>query len=256
MIQRHFEPARRLAQLFQQTFWLTLRPQSARDQGVVLRQCFEIGNRSLFFVLVTLGFIAMVTTFQICLQLNRVTGDLSRVGPEYLKLLIHETAPTITALMLATRVGAGIAAEIGSMVATEQIDALRMNGIDPVEYLIVPRFLASLLMTPMLTICAAAASLGCSTATAYYAFEVNSRVFIDFSAITFSDIATGLVKSLTYGAVIPILSGYCGLTTKGGSEGVGSATTRAVIQSSLVVLILDFFISALSFAIFHPMQSA
>src|SRR5262249_61266378 len=97
------------------------------------------------------GFRGLVLVFRTCLQLKRVTGDLSPVGPEFLKALVHEFGPTITAMMLATRVGAGIAAEVGSMVVTEQVDALRMCGVDPVEYLIVPRVWASLVMTTVLT---------------------------------------------------------------------------------------------------------
>src|SRR5207237_8824487 len=98
------------------------------------KQLYQIGNRSLLFVAVTLGFIGMVLVFQTCLQINRVTGDLSQVGAEFVKILVHEFGPTLTAMMLATRVGAGIAAEVGSMVVTEQVDALRMCTVDPIDY--------------------------------------------------------------------------------------------------------------------------
>ena len=136
---------------------------------------YQIGNRSLLFVCVTLGFIGMVLVFQTCLQVNRVTGDLSQVGAEFLKLLVRDFGPSLTALMLATRVGAGIAAEIGSMVVTEQIDALRMSGVDPIDYLIVPRFLASLVMTGVLTMLGVAVALGTGALTAYFSFDVNPR---------------------------------------------------------------------------------
>src|SRR5438067_379862 len=115
-----------------------------RPQGEVVNQLFQVGNRSLVFVAVTLGFIGMVLVFQTCLQVNRITGDLSQVGAEFIKILVHEFGPSLTAMMLATRVGAGIAAEIGSMVVTEQVDALRMNNVDPIDYLIIPGFPASL----------------------------------------------------------------------------------------------------------------
>jgi phospholipid/cholesterol/gamma-HCH transport system permease protein len=212
---------------------------------------YQVGNRSLLFVAVTLGFVAMVGIYQVCYQLNQVTGDLSKVGAEFIKLLVHETAPTITAMMLCTRVGAGIAAEVGSMMVTEQVDALRMSGVEPVAYLIVPRFLACLVMVPVMTVLAAVVSLGTATAMAYYHFGVIPGVFLDFSAVAGSDIGTGLVKSVAYGAAIPVVSGYCGLTTHGGAEGVGGATTRAVINASLAVLVLDFVIGTLSFLIFH-----
>jgi phospholipid/cholesterol/gamma-HCH transport system permease protein len=154
-------------------------------------------------------------------------------------------------MMMCTRVGAGIAAEVGSMMVTEQVDALRMNGVDPVAYLIVPRFLACLLMLPVMTIFATMVSLTTGTAMAYYHFGVNPQIFLDPTAVAHGDLITGLVKSISYGAAIPVVSGYCGLTTRGGAEGVGSSTTRAVINASLAVLILDFIIGTLSFLIFH-----
>ena len=97
-----------------------------RPPGEIARQMFQIGNRSLVFIAVTLGFIGMVMMYQACLQFQRVTGDLSQVGGQFLPLVVSDFAPTLTAMMLATRVGAGIAAEIGSMVVTEQVDALRI----------------------------------------------------------------------------------------------------------------------------------
>lgn len=222
-----------------------------REPGEVVRQMYQVGNRSLLFVAVTMGFLAMVSIYQVCLQLNRVTGDLSKVGAEFVKLLIHETGPTITAMMLCTRVGAGIAAEVGSMMVTEQVDALRMNGVNPISYLIVPRFLASLVMVPVMVIFADGISVLTGSAMGYYHFGINPKVFIDFTGVTFGDVITGLTKSLSYGVAIPIISGYCGLTTYGGSEGVGSATTRAVINSSLAVILLDFILGMLSFLLFH-----
>ena len=144
---------------------------------------YQIGNRSLLFVCVTLGFLGMVLVFQTCLQVNRITGDLSQVGAEFIKILVHEFGPSLTAMMLATRVGAGIAAEIGSMVVTEQIDALRMNGVDPVDYLIVPRFLASLVMTGALTTIGVGAAIIMGALTAYYSFHLNPVVFLDPSHV-------------------------------------------------------------------------
>ena len=212
---------------------------------------YQVGNRSLVFVAVTLGFIGMVLVFQTCLQINRVTGDLSQVGAEFVKVLVHEFGPTLTAMMLATRVGAGIAAEVGSMVVTEQVDALRMCGVEPIEYLIVPRFLASLIMTGVLTVFGIAVALGMGTLTAHYSFHVNPRIFFDLSRVTLGDLATGGMKVLAYGASIPIVSGYAGLTARGGSEGVGWATTRAVIASSFTVIVLDLVLSAIGLFAFQ-----
>jgi ABC-type transporter Mla maintaining outer membrane lipid asymmetry permease subunit MlaE len=99
-----------------------------RPKGEIWRQLYSIGNKSLIFIIVTLGFIGMVMTYQACLQLARVTGDFSQIGPQFVRLIVSDFGPTLAALMLATRVGAGIAAEIGSMKGTEQIGARRMRG--------------------------------------------------------------------------------------------------------------------------------
>ncbi len=217
-----------------------------RPQGEVVNQLYIIGNKSLVFVAVTMGFIGMVMVYQSCLQLNRITGDLSQVGPEFLKLIIQDFAPTITCLMLATRVGAGIAAEVGSMKVTEQVDALRMSGITPVNYIIVPRFIASVIMTYVMVIFAVVVTFGAGGLTAMFSFGVNPNLFFDMSRVEWFDVIIGAWKTLAYGMAIPIISGYCGLRAKGSAEGVGSATTAAVIGSSFAVILLGFFISGVA----------
>src|SRR5256885_11134575 len=122
------------------------------ERGALAHQMYEIGNRSLFFLTVVMGFIGTILCLQAGLQTKRVVPDLSMLGASYLELLVRELAASIVALMLATRVGAGIAAEIGSMVVTEQVDALRMCAADPIDYLVKPRFVASIVMTTVLTI--------------------------------------------------------------------------------------------------------
>ena len=250
---RLLDDLREQAAVFRRVLWRTAVGSlgGRRQPGEVWRQMYQVGNRSLVFIVVTLGFIGMVLVFQTCLQINRVTGDLSQVGAEFVKVLVHEFGPTLTAMMLATRVGAGIAAEVGSMVVTEQVDALRMCGVEPIEYLIVPRFLASLIMTGVLTVFGIAVALGMGTLTAHYSFHVNPRIFFDLSRVTLGDLATGGMKVLAYGASIPIVSGYAGLTARGGSEGVGWATTRAVIASSFTVIVLDLVLSAVGLFAFQ-----
>ena len=152
--------------------------------------------------------------------------------------------------MLATRVGAGIAAEIGSMVVTEQVDALRMCAADPIDFLLVPRFLASMVMTTALIVWAATVAFFAGAAPAYVAFDVPLRTFCNMQLIDAGDLTIGLSKCVAYGAAIPIVSGYCGLSTFGGSEGVGWATTRAVVNSSLAIIILNAFISTAGLLIF------
>jgi phospholipid/cholesterol/gamma-HCH transport system permease protein len=237
--------ARTLADVLARTVSGVLR--GRREPGEVIAPMYQIGNRSLLFVAVTLGFIGMVLVFQTCLQLNRVTGDLSVVGAEFAKIMVHEFGPTLTAMMLATRVGAGIAAEIGSMVVTEQVDALRMSAVDPIDYLIVPRFIASLVMTMVLAVFGVIVALALGTLTAKLSFRVNPAVFLDFSRVVWGDLAVGVSKCVAYGAAIPVVSGTCGLLARGGSEGVGWATTAAVIGSSFAVIVLDFVLSGIGY---------
>ena len=218
---------------------------SQRPPGEVAHQMYVVGNKSLLFVAVTLGFIGMVMVYQSCLQLNRITGDLSQVGPEFLKLIVRDFGPSITALMLATRVGAGIAAEVGSMKVTEQVDALRMSGVTPIDYLITPRFIACVVMSAVLTVLAVVIAYGAGGMTAYASYGVNPRTFFDVSRVGMGDVVLGLVKTFAYGMSIPIISGYCGLNARGSSEGVGAATTAAVIGSSLAVIVLNFIISGI-----------
>src|SRR5215470_3521614 len=146
-------------------------PRARRGEpGEILHQMFEIGNRSLMFILVCLGFLGMVLVYQTCLQLSRITGDPSPIGPEFLKIVIHEFGPTLTGMMLATRVGAGIAAEIGSMVVTEQVDALRMTGVAPFDFLVLPRVVASSIMALVLSAIGALAMHGAGGLTARLSF--------------------------------------------------------------------------------------
>ena len=215
-----------------------------RPHGGLWHQLYWIGNRSLVFIVVTLGFIGMVMTYEACLQLSRVTGDFSQVGPQYLRLIVSDFAPTLTALMLATRVGAGIAAEIGSMKVTEQVDALRMSGVLPIDYLIVPRFVASLVMTLALSVIGGVVMFAAGGLTANYSFGVNPSVFFDAQLIRGRHVVLLLLKAAAFGAAIPVIAGFCGLRARGSSEGVGWATTAAVIGSSFAVIALDFAISA------------
>src|SRR5262249_58841068 len=122
------------------------------DRDEAVRQAFAAGNRSLVFILVTMSFIGMIMVLETCFQAQRLVGDYSLVGPGYLQLLVREFAPTIGAMMLATRVGAGIAAEVGSMSVTEQIDALKSFGADPIAELVAPRALACAFTVPALLI--------------------------------------------------------------------------------------------------------
>jgi phospholipid/cholesterol/gamma-HCH transport system permease protein len=226
------------------------RRRGGRPKGEIVRQMHSIGNRSLIFIIVTLGFIGMVMTYQACLQLSKVTGDYSQVGPQFIRLIISDFGPTLCGLMLATRVGAGIAAEIGSMKVTEQIDALRMSGVLPIDYLIVPRFIASIVMTLALATIGSMIMYGAGGVTADFSYGVNPNAYYDISQLRFRHFGMFVIKAIAYGAAIPIVAGFCGLRARGSSEGVGWATTAAVIGSSFAVIVLDFIISAAALFLF------
>jgi phospholipid/cholesterol/gamma-HCH transport system permease protein len=243
-----FVGGRELYSVFVRTLYYVVR--GKRDKGAVARQMFEIGNKSLFFVSITMGFLGMILVYQAGLQAKRVVPDFTMLGATYLELLVRDFAASLGALMLATRVGAGIAAEIGSMVVTEQVDALRMCAADPIDFLVVPRFLASMVMTTVLIVWAGTVAFLAGAGTAYVAFDVPLQTFFNMSLVDWGDLSTGLTKCIAYGAAIPVVSGYCGLSTFGGSEGVGWATTRAVVNSSLAIIILNAFISTAGLLIF------
>ncbi len=243
-----FQTAKELYSIFVRTLYYTFR--GRREPGVVGEQMYEIGNKSLFFLTVVMGFFGTILVYQAGLQNKRVLPDLTMLGATYLELLIRDLAASIGALMLATRVGAGIAAEIGSMVVTEQIDALRMSAADPIDYLIKPRFVASIVMTTALIIWSATVAFTAGMITAYVFFDVAPRTFANVGLVDIGDLSIGLAKCVAYGAAIPIVSGHSGLAAHGGSEGVGWATTRAVVNTSLAVIMLNLIISTAGLMIF------
>lgn len=222
------------------------------ERKALVEQAYSIGNGSVLFITVTMGVVGMITVLQTGIQTARVLPEHSLLGANIIQIMVREFAPTVCALMLATRVGAGIAAEIGSMVVTEQVDALRMSGADPVEYLVVPRFVASVVMTTSLVFWALFASLAAGTMAANRVFDLNFSTFVNFGLVSYGDYMVCLMKAVAYGAAIPIVSSVRGLTTFGGSEGVGWATTNAVVHSSLAIIVLDLILSLFGYVVFPP----
>ena len=215
----------------------------------VWRQMYIIGNQSLVFITVTLGFLGLITTYQTALQIQQIIPDFTMLGAAFLQLLIREFGPTIAGLMIATRVGSGIAAEIGSMVVTEQVDALRMCNADPVRYLIVPRTVACAWMVLMLSIYGVFVAMLAGMLIGNAVFGINFETFWNLALVESSDLIIGVIKALAYGTAIPVIAAQAGLETTGGSEGVGWATTRAVVNTSFAVIVLDFIISAIGYVV-------
>lgn len=213
------------------------------------RQAYSVGNQSFVFVSVVLGFMGMIMVYQSGYQAQKIVGDLSLLGAIYLRLMVREFAPTITAMMLATRVGTGIAAEIGSMVVTEQVDALRMNNAEPIQYLVVPRFIATVVMTVVLSIISIVVSFLTGMMIAKSVFGVNPSTFYNTDMLAWGDIILFLMKATAYGMAIPVIAAEAGLGALGGSEGVGWATTKSVVNASLMITFLDFILSGFAYAV-------
>ena len=165
--------------------------------------------------------------------------------------MIKELGPVLTALMLAGRVGSGIAAELGSMVVTDQVSALRALGTDPVRKLVVPRVLAGFIMCPILTVVANAVGLLGGWIIAVSQLRVASSVYWQsvIDGLYLEDVWMGLIKPFFLGFIIVSIGCHVGLRTKGGTQGVGRSTTSAVVAASVTVLVVDFFVTRLLISI-------
>jgi phospholipid/cholesterol/gamma-HCH transport system permease protein len=231
----------------------SLRTLPRLEAALAVRQLFELGNRSLVFVVVVLGFTGAILVIQASLQARRIIGDLSLIGPTFLQLLVREFGPTIVALMIAARYGAGVAAELGAMRVTEQVDALQMAGEEPAAFLVAPRLVAGLLGTPALVIAGTAAAFAAGGLAAYHGFGVSHAAYYRLTLVGMADVVVGGVKALCFGLAIPVVASHAGLSARGGAAGVGRATTRAVIGASLAVLALDLVVGAIAQLWLGPM---
>jgi len=223
---------------------------ACREARIFLRrlpeQMFMIGNSSLPIVLITATFSGMVTSVQAAYQ---ITGyvPLYIVGSAVGESMILELGPVVTALVLAGRIGASIAAELGTMRVTEQIDALESLAINPVAFLIVPRVLAGMIMVPVLTVFADFVGIIGGWLISIATIDLTTTEFFKGFRMFFKiwDAVYGIIKSLFFGAGITLIGCYEGFHTTGGAEGVGRATTRAVVSACLVILMLDYVLAAL-----------
>jgi phospholipid/cholesterol/gamma-HCH transport system permease protein len=210
-----------------------------------LRQMAEIGVGSLIVALLTVGFSGAVAALYIAVQLVRY-GQTSLVGGLVGSSLALEIAPVITAIVVAARSGSAMAAELGSMAVTEQIDALRALATSPVKYLVVPRVLGTLLMLPLITILAnGAGALGGLLAAVTNGISSQAYWFSYQGYVAPIDQFHGLLKTIPFALIISLVSCRQGLATTGGARGVGRATTSAVVLSMIGVYIVDYFLSVM-----------
>jgi phospholipid/cholesterol/gamma-HCH transport system permease protein len=213
----------------------------------IVAQLESLGVRSLGIVVVTSVFIGMVMAVQFAFGLRKF-GGMEYTGRVVGLSFARELAPTLTAVIVGGRIGAGMAAEVGSMAVTEQIDALRALGADPYKKLVLPRLIASVLVMPVLA--ALALVLGFSGAMLITDFQFNIPAsFFLYSAlgtVTMKDFISGMFKTPFFGAIIALVGCHFGMTTRGGTEGVGNSTTRTVVVVSITILIADFFLTKVS----------
>jgi phospholipid/cholesterol/gamma-HCH transport system permease protein len=210
----------------------------------ILKQMDVFGVGSLPIILLTGFFTGGVLTLQ-GYPLLADYGGQSETGRFVASTMIRELGPVFSALMIAGRVGSSISAELGSMVVSQQIDAMRALGTDPIRKLVTPRVLALVIMLPLLVIVADVLGLVGAAIIANKLFGLDYNAFITTarSGIHIEDLIGGLLKPLVFGFIIGIISCHKGLSTSGGTVGVGRATTNAVVISSIMVIISDFFLS-------------
>lgn len=215
----------------------------------IVEQAFSIGVKSLPLILVISIFVGAVSAWQAAYQFQFIGAPLRFLGQAVGKAVVIELAPVLSGLVIAGRVGAGIASEIATMRVTEQIDALDSMGIDPQRYLIMPRILASLVMMPMLVVFAIFIAIIGGLAVAVIGVDVAAETYMNGfrSSFQITDLINGLIKATVFGGIIGLVGCFEGFKASGGAEGVGAATTSSVVFSSVLILVMNFLFAVLLF---------
>ncbi len=203
-----------------------------------------VGVASAVIIMLTGFFTGGVLALQSSKSLQSF-GAINLTGQLVSLALVRELGPVLTALMISGRVGSGIASELGSMVVTEQIDAMRALGTDPTKKLVTPRMVACTTMVPLLTVLADFFGLIGGWIVSFYTLNLNTNLYwhTAMRSIHFSDAFEGLIKPIVFGFIVGMVGCYFGLRTTGGTRGVGKSTTQAVVFASVLVIISDFFLS-------------
>jgi len=225
---------------------------SSRTYPLIWTQMNIIGVRSVPVVMITGAFVGMTLAVQAYDQLAGM-GLEEHLGVLINISVVKELGPVLAAVMLAGRIGGALTAELGTMNVTEQIDAIRSMGTDPIRYLVVPRFLACLLLTPVLIIYADLMGIIGGYFVSVIQLGINSRAYWNFSAngVELWDISIGIIKGFFFGAAIAVISCYKGFTCKEGAQGVGRACTEAFVTSFICILALDFALAVIFKAIYN-----
>lgn len=230
---------------FQILRWVIRPPLRLR---AIFEQMQEIGYNSVPVVAITALSTGGVLALQSYIGFKRF-GAESMVGTVVALSMTRELGPVLTGIMVAGRAGAAMAAELGTMKVTEQIDALYTLSANPVKYLIVPRFIAAVLMLPVLAVVSDVVGILGGAIIGVGSLGANPIVYMKktFEFMELNDIYSGLFKSMIFGAIIAVICCFQGFNTEGGAEGVGKATTRSVVLSSILILIVDYILTALLF---------
>jgi len=217
----------------------------------VFEQIKKAGYDSLPIVSLVAFFIGLIFALQIAYFMQRIGSEMY-IASLVALALVRELGPVITALVIAGRVGASITAELGTMQVTEQIDALEAFASNPIKYLVVPRFLALVIVTPLLTLYADAVGIIGSYLMCVYRLGISSSMYLQvtWDALLFKDLFTGLIKTVFFGMIIALVSCYEGFNVEGGAEGVGKATTKSVVITFIWIIAADCFFTALFYFIF------
>jgi len=213
---------------------------------LLMPQLYFIGTRSLPVVMLVGAFVGAVLGVETFDQFSAI-GQENRLGGIIHISVVKQIGPVLAAVMIAGRVGGAVSAELGTMRVTEQLDALRVMGADPIAYLVVPRVLACLIMVPVLTIFSDLLGIFGGYIVTVRGFDVNATEYWDFSATFVSnwDLFTGLIKSVVFGGVIGLISCYKGFHCRQGAEGVGRAATDSFVVSFIVIIVSNFFLAKL-----------
>ena len=220
------------------------------ETKAIIAQLESLGVKSLGIVVVTSIFIGMVMAVQFAFGLRKF-GGMEYTGRVVGLSFARELAPTLTAVIVGGRIGAGMAAEVGSMAVTEQIDALRALGADPYKKLVLPRLFASILVMPVLAALALVLGFAGAMVITDFQFNIPSSFFL-YSAlgtVTMKDFLSGMMKTPFFGAIIALTGCHFGMITRGGTEGVGNSTTKTVVAISIAILIADFFLTKIAIAL-------
>lgn len=238
-----------LTSLALQSFYWVFIPPLKKDR--IFEQAKKAGLDSLPIVSLLALFIGIIMALQTAVQMQRLGSEMYIASIVALSL-VRELGPVITALVVAGRVGAAIAAEIGSMQVTEQIDALETLATNPIKYLVVPRLLALSLTLPILALYADIIGILGGYFVCVYKIGISSSMYlhITFDSLLFKDLFTGLLKTVFFGMIIAFVSCYEGFNVEGGAEGVGRATMRAVVGAFILIITADCFFTAVFYFIF------